>query len=540
MIETTACEAHRWARVHSRYRYALGLHRISKSDIRIVDSTFKLAKKSGQPLPFGEATPTYKDLQEACRQSAEEGYHCFDDMFVWASDFLDRHPEVIPIIRDRFPLLFIDEAQDLTMLQSAILRRIFLDGEGPVLRQRLGDCNQAIFDEAEDAEEAAADRFPENSAKKDLPSSHRFGQAIADLAAPLGVEPQRLVGRGPKPLDGHVIQGGKHTVFLFDDNSAFKVLDAYGKKLVDVFSDKALREGVFTAVGQVHRPPEDSDPKKSPYSIGYYWPEYDWQLSKRDPMPSTLVQYIRLGHSKAKSTGEAHSAVDKIAQGVLRFVGLATGQMVMPHSGQYHGRILRLLESHPHLRTEYEDLVLGHIVQGLPLEREAWEYSWRGLVRAIAEAIAGKSLSIPEADPFLAWAAEPDRGSADNQGFWRGDNVFRYPRDNPRVYIRVGSIHSVKGETHLATLVCETYWYDHNLENLKPWLIGEKEGWKEKDGLRQSYRLKVHYVAMTRPTHLLCLAMKRASFEAEPGQLDKVAIAALEQRGWAIELVSPD
>jgi hypothetical protein len=41
-----------------------------------------------------------------------------------------------------------------------------------------------------------------------------------------------------------------------------------------------------------------------------------------------------------------------------------------------------------------------------------------------------------------------------------------------KVDIRVGSIHSVKGETHTGTLVMETFWYGDSLEALLPWLFG--------------------------------------------------------------------
>jgi len=51
----------------------------------------------------------------------------------------------------------------------------------------------------------------------------------------------------------------------------------------------------------------------------------------------------------------------------------------------------------------------------------------------------------------------------------------------------------------------------------------------------QSYRLKLHYVAMTRPEHLLCLAMKRSTFEDGAGNLKKDMITKLEQQGWQVK-----
>jgi uncharacterized protein (TIGR02246 family) len=61
---------------------------------------------------------------------------------------------------------------------------------------------------------------------------------------------------------------GEHTIFLFENGSAMKVLDAYGELLLQTFSEKELRAGVFTAVGQVHRPSATSSAQKFPQHVG--------------------------------------------------------------------------------------------------------------------------------------------------------------------------------------------------------------------------------------------------------------------------------
>ncbi|WP_221938653.1 hypothetical protein [Mycobacterium sp. KBS0706] len=81
----------------------------------------------------------------------------------------------------------------------------------------------------------------------------------------------------------------------------------------------------------------------------------------------------------------------------------------------------------------------------------------------------------------------------------------------------------------------DSYYYDHHLSELKPWLLGQKTGGstvnrKGKpvvEGARMLGRLKLHYVAMTRPTHLLCLAMRWDAFA--DGELD-----ILKARDWTI------
>jgi hypothetical protein len=42
---------------------------------------------------------------------------------------------------------------------------------------------------------------------------------------------------------------------------------------------------------------------------------------------------------------------------------------------------------------------------------------------------------------------------------------------------------------------------------------------------------------MTRPSHLLCLAMKKSSFENEKGEPNKDVLKRLSDRGWRISLI---
>ncbi|BBB11679.1 UvrD/REP helicase [Sphingopyxis sp. FD7] len=93
----------------------------------------------------------------------------------------------------------------------------------------------------------------------------------------------------------------------------------------------------------------------------------------------------------------------------------------------------------------------------------------------------------------------------------------------------------MKGESHTATLVLDSFYFAHHLSELKPWLLGAKAGGSRlngrgnvvTEGSRMLGRLRLHYVAMTRPTHLLCLAMRKDVFAA--GELD-----ILTGRGWMV------
>jgi hypothetical protein len=396
--------------------------------------------------------------------------------------------------------------------------------KGSCFTQRFGDPNQAIYDFF-GGTGATTDPFPSRDvARKDLPSSHRFGQKIADLADPLGLTPYGLKGHGPKKPLASGSPDAKHTIFLFDDKGIGKMLDAYAELLMETFSQQELTEGTFTAIGQVHRPEKDDH---KPRHVGHYWPAYDPRLTRADPTPETLLGYIVAGQAKAGVAGEAHVAVDKMAEGILRLAGMAGGGL--PRRMHRHRHSMSLLEEHTDVRQQYQDLIATFAEKREAVTEDVWNSRWSRIAQEVAETISGVSLKSAEADTFLKWQETSVRTTKADSSSKRGNNVYRYANGEKAVAIRVGSIHSAKGETHTATLVLETYWYTHNLESLLPWLAGSKTGGSSTSG-QQDSRLKVHYVAMTRPTHLLCLAMKRSSVDTNNDLVQK-----LTARGWVIQ-----
>jgi hypothetical protein len=439
-------------------------------------------------------------------------------------------PTVVSVLRNRFPILFVDDTQHNSEEQASILQRIVMKDPAPVVRQRFGDANQAIFNFVGQAG-ATKDLFPDDNVKRDLPNSHRCGQQIADLANALGLNPCGLIGQGPKQPLASGSAEAPHTIFLFDDDRIGSVLDAYADLLVETCSPKELREGSFIAVGQIHK---DKGDNHAPRHVGHYWPEYDPGLSSINPVPRSFVQYVLAGQTIRDSIGEAFPAVEKIAQGLLRLSAtaqVATGLRTRRHS---HRHVLQLLESNTRSLSCCKLMLVRCALRRKALTRQAWEGRWHAIVRTIGETIAGCSLSNAEADTFLDWPTDSKALPSTTSSPASRDNFYRYSNNGKQVAIRIGSIHSVKGETHTATLVVETLFRAHNLDKLKPWIVGTKNGWSNATGNGNKDRLKLHYVAMTRATHLLRLAMKKSTLTKCKGVVDDKALAKLAERGWRI------
>ena len=138
---------------------------------------------------------------------------------------------------------------------------------------------------------------------------------------------------------------------------------------------------------------------------------------------------------------------------------------------------------------------------------------------------------------FLAWPKEDESlaaGSAVSPND-AGPNVYRVTDGTKQLDIRLGSIHSVKGQTHLATMVLNTYWHDHSSKRMLPWLLGDKTNGTGV-GKQDKQRLLQTYVAMTRPSHLVCLAVPRTALGSDQS-IDQ-NVETLKRKGWRIaELV---
>jgi DNA helicase II / ATP-dependent DNA helicase PcrA len=492
----------------------------------VVSPAFEALKESGAP-EFKDATGmAAKQLSALVAQCARDGYHRYDEMFMWARDLLDQIPEVRDAIRERFPLLFLDEVQDNSELQSALLFRLFVEGDTTSVRQRFGDSNQAIYHSARQTEGATTDPFPRGDIRKDIPNSHRFGQEIGNLADPLALEPQGLVGCGPSHKIVAIDKTAKHTIFLFDDSTVQHVISAYARYLLELFSGQELQRGIFTAVGGVHRRGGDD---KLPRFVGHYWPDYDHELATAEPKPQTFQQYVTAGLSLARRSSESHYIVEKFAEGVLRLAGISNPLVRLRNRKRKHRYLLELLAEEPEFRATYLDLVMAIAAEGRNPTADEWNGKWSDTIGGLAGAIGGNPIASPEAKQFLEWRA-PENGDQPTCQSRQRDNFFRYPDKNPMVQIRVGSIHSAKGETHTATLVLDTYYFEHHLATLKPWLLRQKSG-KGSETVRNISRLKQHYVAMTRPSHLLCLAMREDAFTGEE-------LAQLKSIPWRVARVT--
>ena len=492
---------------------------------------------SGKAFPASSSTASFQNAKRAVEAAARAGYFCYDEMFVWANALLEDYQDVPLWLARRFPLIILDEMQDTFDRQGSLLHAVFPRGSGNIVVQRVGDPNQEIFDIL-DSSPDQTDPFPDRNAACCLaiPNSYRFGPEIASLASPFAVRPvgtEGLCGIGPKGLDGVPAQR-EHAIFIFPDDSTEGILDAYGMHALAVLDEQLLAKGVVTAVGAVHQDAPEVTPGHAhfPKTVGHYWCGYTPDMSRKDPHPKTLVQYIRAAQAVARDSNELSPGVEKIASGIVRLARRIGDTETLKRKARTHRAVVEALAAERTALASYRQLLRAFLIEWAPLKEDSWATYQKDFLRVACTLCEGHT-DADKAGIFLAWpdddaslAAVPAASSND-----AGPNIYRVTQGTKTLDIRLGSIHSVKGQTHLATLLLNTYWHDHSSKQMVPWFLGKQLNGAGA-GKRDTQRLLQTYVAMTRPGHLLCLAIPRSALGGGDG-IDR-NIQTLKGKGWRV------
>ena len=494
----------------------------------------------GEPLGdtlfrAGRETKTYQAAARALAETARQGYFCHDEMLLFGEELLQEHPEPARFLPLRFPVLLIDETQDTSARQERIIASAL-----PFSRmesvQRVGDPNQAIFED-----DATAVAFPHPARRPIvLPDSFRFDSSIASRASGLAVNPLKPDGlqgvRAVAPCEPL----GRHVIFVFPDNDPARVIPEYAAhvaRVMEAMEPARPGNGSVIAIGEVHRVKNDvkaGDPH-FPATVSHYWDGYRPENASKAPRPTELIGHVRAARALTAS-GRSAEAVNMIAAGIVRVTNALSREPVVKPGLRPHLALDRQLTDSPAGRAAYRAVLL-EAAPDAEDSRPRWEKT-----AAEARTVAAALLNVQPAavkSSLLNWISPPVNGG-DEPGEWATQpNVQRIPAGGRVIEVQMGSIHAVKGETHFATLVLETHNHKHSLKSLIPWLLEDASGPRDARGTRvgpqQSKRLRLYYVAFTRSTHIICLAIPKTAL-GEASERDH-RIARLTARGWSIKQI---
>nr|WP_232965758.1 UvrD-helicase domain-containing protein [Pseudomonas palleroniana] len=465
--------------------------------------------------------PSYGKLARAMGAAASEGYFCYDEVFTLGQAMIEQEPNVAQSLQARFPCVLIDEMQDTDVVQNQLLNHVFPRDAVNTVVVRVGDPNQQIFEG--DGESDGA--FPHGETI-DISTSFRFNQAIASLANNFAVAPIAggLIGRGRA---GDVCP---NTIFVFPDDDTSGVLGAFAQLVSQCLPASDRNDGVH-AIGAVHRLKNYKE-EQFPKALEHYWSAYRSDANSSRYTPKTFVEGIRRARAHLAISGHAHESVEMIAKCLLQLAERAGLRRPVQIRTRLHRFIERGLALNTTLLEAYQRGIYLYLFYAHPLREERWVQRHAVLLkRLIAELHPGEAISNePEVEAYLAWT-EP-RDTDESEIPRETINTYRSDEgDHDPVDVQLSSMHAVKGKTHSATLIVETFSGQHVLEMMLPWLEGKPLVKKEHQVTYRKNRMLM-YVGMTRPAHLLCLAVRTSALGEGEARAERRA--ALEAQGWVI------
>jgi DNA helicase-2/ATP-dependent DNA helicase PcrA len=492
-----------WCRKDSdRAQSIVGSLRLDGAHMGVTHSMVGASRFPSESSETGQALIAVKQTLRA------EGYFRYDDMYAFAEACLFKVPYIAPALRRRFPWVFIDELQDTSRMQDSVIEQLF--GADSCIFQRFGDKNQAIFDFDADADGGQLLFGRRNTLF--LNGTHRFGKSIAALTSRFtAVEPQKLVGNPQVP-------DCEHTVFIFNRTAVKRVVPLFGDLVLKrVPADVIQRQTVCVVGNRVNAAQHTKD--HFPAFLGDYADGYVSPRAAKPATPDTFLGYIVEARKKWAETGTGAEPYNLAISGILAFLRRANAVEA---------------ETQPRTKTALHQALLQNGCLGA-LQKLLWqllnpttaldEHKWAACMNELFARLAPSKPSQEVLD-FLAWenccGVMPASGKKSEI---RTEGIYHHRMGDTSLPIRFDSIHGVKGETHAATLVVETFARQHDLKELLPVLTAAQHGSELRDSARS--HCKRIFVGMSRPSHLLCLAVS-----AEHVSDDQ--IAGMEANGWKV------
>lgn len=450
----------------------------------------------------------------------EDGVLHFDDCYHLADLYIRKCPEILNILRKRFAFVFVDEAQDMQMHQLDVIDKVFNCDE--VVLQRIGDPNQSIFDGF-----SATNRWVGRNPTY-INNSMRLTPEIASVVNHL------VLNRGDEEGDTvHFTVNGLRN--LAEPIAPYLIL--YTQETMSGLKEK-FREIIRSH--HLQQLPEAS--KNGFHIIGWnaeksdnehykhledIFPEYQKKQNSININPVTLSELVQ-NEKYIGSFGASKKAIMDGLALVLRknMVQASDGRQFTPSKF-----ILFISEQSEAIQQAFkEDLLYGTKL----LSQGKWAETYILLKRLYTKWLNDYFNVRPndEVKAFFELAFVQQLV---------GHDEYVEPEEIP---ITIGTVHSVKGMTHCATMYVETAYRNKYESEYMIDISSTGKGknkvlsyrspfWKQDisaDKPLKSMVKRLLYVGFSRPTHLLCYASNRSLWNDD-------MIRLMKDSGWVIECV---
>jgi hypothetical protein len=460
-------------------------------------------------------------LQDIKTSLWRSGILNYNDCYSLATSYVLEHPMIKQILCERFPMVFIDETQDLQAHQLEIIDRIFMNTTTCI--QRVGDINQSIFHQGSEGRDCPWQlRDKCRTFNKSFRLTKNVGNAVSSFAKKI---PNTYFN-----IDG--IRTLEHEIppyiLVYDFEHRNELIDRFIEliKLYDIEHSIESNLYGFHVIGWNVQWKDHEEKDINKLRLCDLYNEYAIPSNTAHTTFDTIWGYIY----SAKDIHDSYK-LNKIVVNIvcesLRRAGYYAHRTIkgqeytVPYSTE---SLSKLISSQPKSFIDRYNLLRYFSIKSL--HNFDYTNAYNSIMNLIQELFNQLNIEINSIAEFVD---EIGKGILEN-----AEDCVKYS-----VNLAFDNVHNVKGQTHCATLYIESsYQGKYEAQHLIPMskgipkknysnpFYGENE--KLPAGAHANSALKIIYVGMSRPTHLLCYAMHKSSYEL----YDK---GRLEKSGWVVE-----
>ena len=448
----------------------------------------------------------------------EFGVLHYDDCYYLAETNIREHSDIIDILRKRFAYVFVDEAQDMKGYQLKIIDKCF--NCDSVVLQRIGDPNQAIFDGF------SVNNNWENRKPSFINNSLRLTQEVASIVDHLvldrgddGRGGARFVVNGVRPQEPII----PRYLLLYTQDTIGGLKEKFKNviRMHHLESTAEAKKYGFHIVGWNSEAKNDVAHRR----LEDIFPEYHRSLSKPNANPATLSEQIQI-ERHVGNFKESRKTVLEVFVEVVRMAGKrpADGRLFTAN------KLLAIVKEKVQAEQRFKEELLACTKK---LSEGAWRDAYiiikvtttKGL-NDFFHQLPNEKVTAYYEDAFSPLIPQAEAQDADD------------------IAISIGTVHSVKGMTHCATMYVETS-YNNKYES--EYMIEDKTTGRGKNKVRTvtspflmqdlqpsgnnaAMAKRMLYVGFSRPTHLLCYASDKRLWKDD-------VLLMMEDAGWKVEIV---
>lgn len=461
---------------------------------------------STRVFPLRDKTSgTYQAILQLKKQIRDKGILSFDDAYILAFEYIEKFVNVRKLLQDRFQYIFVDEMQDMESQQCNLLEKIFFNnGNSHSKYQRIGDKNQAIFSSEIIIEDVWVDR----SVVLELNGSHRLNANVANTVQPFSHRQINIIGLHEN-VDGTRVDIKPHLI-IYNNETKEEVIPKFAE-IIKSFQENGRistdLKNKYKAIGW------STKKEDGRIRVCDYHPSFSKDVQKPKIDYNTLDDYLSFFNLNDKTLSSIRINIFNSFLMILRLEGILNGE---ERFYTKHTLLKFLQEDHTEILENFnlqlyqwcigiikgnKDIVINNIRLYIPVFLRLFE------------------IEINESRNFIEGTNEESMQELSNHSADLALNIYM----DGELEIEVTTIHSVKGQTHTATLYLETF-YSRGNGNYESERLANQIMGVQFNPLTQTQKVvkqatKMVYVGFSRPTHLLCLAVHQDHYASHLSQL---------------------